>query len=68
MRWAITSLRPTSTGRARFSSTTICAARSTRSFSPSAKATRLFLARLATLKMGFMVLPEAYTKLCSFSL
>ena len=67
MRWAMMSGRPIRVGRANPSSTTIWAARSTRSSSPSEKATRFLVARLAAVKIGFMRVPEAYTNACKRS-
>ncbi len=57
MRAAMTSVRPTSTGRASPSSTATCAARSTRSSSPSAYTTR-FGACLAAANTGSIVVPD----------
>ena len=53
----MTSARPTSTGLARPSSTMTCAARNTRSSSPSAKATR-FCAAFAAANTGSMLEPD----------
>jgi hypothetical protein len=67
MRWAMMAGRPISVGRARPSSTTIWHGAQHALFLAFGVGHALLQGALAAVKMGFMVVPDAYTKLCSFS-